>query len=66
MELRDRHPWRVGGRTIPLYAAPRVGMESTRGDKFDAPLPPLTAWGRTVSISTGCGPRANGGASMLA
>src|SRR5665213_1896916 len=30
------------------------------------PTPASTAWGRTVSISTGCGTRANGGASMSA
>jgi hypothetical protein len=44
----------------------KSGMEHNRGDEFDAPSPASIAWGRTVSISTGCGTRANGGASMSA
>jgi hypothetical protein len=38
MELRDRHPWRVGSGTIPLVQRYRSGMEHNRGGEFDAPF----------------------------
>ena len=42
----------------------RSGMEHNRGEESMHPSPVLTAWDRIVSISTGCGTRANGGGSM--